>query len=104
MLTTTLDFFRNTNQGALLPAQGAMLIDGWLQSLQGDPNLDQLTGQLGELRTALQADQPDDSYVRQLLVSLADKAQEVAEAPTSEGTWTGGLESLSVLLRNIGQS
>lgn len=104
MLTTTLDFFRNTNQGALLPAQGVMLIDGWLQSLQGDPNLDQLTGQLGELRTALQAAQPDDSYVRQLLVSLADKAQEIAEAPGSEGTWTGGLESLSVLLRNIGQS
>lgn len=104
MLTTTLDFFRSTNQGALLPAQGMMLIDGWLQALQGDPNLDQLTGQLSELRTALQAAQPDESYVRQLLLSLADKAQEVAEAPNSEGTWTGGLESLSTILRNVGQS
>ena len=100
MLTTTLDFFR-TNQGDFLPAQGVMLIDGWLQALQSDPNLDQLTGLLGELRTALQAAQPDESYVRQLLTSLADKAQKVAEAPTSEGTWTGGLESLSKILRNL---
>ena len=101
MLTTTLDFFRTTNQRDLLPAQGVMLIDGWLQALQGDPNLDQLTGQLNELRTALQTAQPDEPYVRQLLLSLADKAQEVAEAPDSEGTWTGGLESLSKLLRNV---
>lgn len=101
MLTTTLDFFRNTDQIALLPAQGVMLIDGWLQALQGDPNLDQLTGQLNELRTVLQAAQPDESYVRQLLASLADKAQEIAEDPNSEGTWTGGLESLSKILRDL---
>ncbi|WP_420147797.1 hypothetical protein [Spirosoma sp.] len=102
MLNDTLTTFRNNDKAAISPAQGVMLIDGWLQALQGDPNLDQLTGQLGELRTALQAAQPDDQYIQDLMTSLADKAQQVAEDPNSEGTWTGGLESLSKILRNFG--
>lgn len=102
MLNDTLSTFRNNSHEAVSPARGVMLIDGWLQALEGDPNLDQLKGQLNELRTALQAAQPDEQYVRDLLVSLADKAQAVAEDPNSEGTWTGGLESLSKILRNLG--
>lgn len=102
MLSDTLAIFRNTSQTAPSPAQGVILIDGWLQALAGDPNLDQLKGQLNELRTALQAAQPDDPYIRELLVSLADKSQQVAEDSNSEGTWTGGLESLSKILRNFG--
>lgn len=101
MLTDTLSAFRGTSQLAISPAQGITLIDGWLQALQGDPNLDQLKGLLNELRTALQAAQPDESYVRNLLGGLADKAQEIAEDTNSEGTWTGGLESLSKILRTI---
>lgn len=102
MLNDTLTTFRNNNLEAISPAQGVMLIDGWLQALDGDPNLDQLKGQLNELRTALQAAQPDESYIRDLLTGLADNAQAVAEDPNSEGTWTGGLESLSKILRNLG--
>ncbi|MBD2751622.1 hypothetical protein [Spirosoma validum] len=102
MLNDTLSTFRNSTQEAISPAQGVMLIDGWLQALDGDPNLDQLKGQLNELRTALQAAKPDEQYVRDLLTSLADKAQAVAEDSNSEGTWTGGLESLSKILRNLG--
>lgn len=102
MLNDTLSTFRNNNLDIISPAQGVVLIDGWLQALDGDPNLDQMKGQLNELRTALQAAQPDDHYVRDLLLSLADKAQQVAEDPNSEGTWTGGLESLSKILRGFG--
>lgn len=101
MLNDTLSTFRNNNIDVISPAQGVMLLDGWLQALDGDPNLDQMKGQLGELRTALQAAQPDDQYIRDLLASLADKAQQVAEDPNSEGTWTGGLESLSKILRKF---
>lgn len=101
MLDNTLAMFRNDSQ-TLTPDQGITLLDGWLQALQGDPNLDQLIGQLTELRTALQAPSPDGSYIRQIMVSLADKAQAVAEDADSEGTWTGGLESLSKLLRSYG--
>ncbi|GAB2599819.1 hypothetical protein [Spirosoma areae] len=104
MLNDTLSAFRSNDLAAVSPVQGVMLIDGWLQALQGDSNLDQLQGQLNELRTALQAAQPDGQYIRDLLVSLADKTQEVAEGPDSEGTWTGGLESLSKILRNLGSN
>ena len=101
MLEDTLGTFRDSNQTGVSAAQGVMLIDGWLQALQGDPNLDDLDAQLNELRTELQAAQPDGQHVRQLLINLADKAQEVAEGPNAEGTWTGGLESLSKILRTF---
>ena len=102
MLDDTLTTFRDSPQYTISPTQGITLIDGWLQALKGDSNIDQLTGQLGELHTALQADQPDEQYIRDLLISLADKSQQIAEEPTSEGTWTGGLESLSKILRTFG--
>lgn len=104
MLNETLTTFRNNSQIAISPAQGIILIDGWLQALQGDPNLDQLKSQLNELRTALQAAQPDAQSIRDLLLSLADQAQQIAEGPNAEGTWTGGLESLSKILRNFGNA
>ncbi|SOD94695.1 hypothetical protein [Spirosoma fluviale] len=103
MLNDTLKAFRDNNdsQSPISATQGVMLLDGWLQALEGDSNIDQLKSTLNELRAALQASQPDESYVRQLLGSLADQAQVIAEAPTSEGTWTGGLVSLSKILRKF---
>lgn len=103
MLNDTLKAFRDNNdsQSPVSATQGVMLLDGWLQALEGDSNIDQLKGTLNELRTALQASQPDEPYVRQLMGSLADQAQTIAEAPTSEGTWTGGLVSLSKILRRF---
>ncbi len=101
MLEDTLTTFRDGNQSGVSPAQGVMLIDGWLQALQGDANLEQLEFRLNELRTELQAAQPNGGQVRQLMEILADLAQQSAEAPNAEGTWTGGLESLSKILRNF---
>ncbi len=102
-LNETLTMFRNS-QRDISPAQGIRLLDGWLTALQGDPNLDPIKGQLGELRAALATEQPDDPYIRALLLSLADKTQAVAEDDNSEGTWTGGLESLSKILRSYSQT
>ena len=102
MLDDTLTTFRDEHLVGVSPAQGIMLIDGWLQALQGDPNLDLLDAQLNELRAELQATHPNSQHVRELMLSLADKTQQVAEGPNAEGTWTGGLESLSKILRNVG--
>lgn len=102
MLEDTLTTFRDGNQSGVSPAQGVMLIDGWLHALQGDPHLDSLEAQLNELRTELQAPQPNSAQIRLLMESLADQVQQVAEGPNAEGTWTGGLESLSKILRNFG--
>jgi hypothetical protein len=101
MLGETLNLFRGTDKADISAAQGVMLIDGWLQALDGDPNIDRIKDQLNELRTVLQSAQPDEQHLRSLLTSLADTAQEVAEGPTAEGTWTGGLESLSKILRDL---
>lgn len=102
MLEDTLTTFRDGNQSGVSPAQGVMLIDGWLQALQGDANLGQLEGQLNALRAELQVAQPNSQQIRLLMESLADQTQQVAEGPNAEGTWTGGLESLSKILRNFG--
>ncbi|WP_460973083.1 hypothetical protein [Spirosoma migulaei] len=102
-LNNTLSAFRHHGHIVeISPEQGIKLLDSWLQALQGDPNIDQIKGQLGELRSALQTTPPDDQYIRDLLLSLADKTQTVAEDANSEGTWTGGLESLSKILRDFG--
>jgi hypothetical protein len=105
VLRETLNTFQHSRDGdsyILSPEQGIRLIEGWLQALRGDSNMDQLTGQLAELHTELQSTQPNGPYIRDLLLSLADKTQEFAEGPDAEGTWTGSLESLSKILRHIG--
>ena len=101
MLEDSLAVFRNNEVEAVTPAQGIMLIDGWLQALQGDPNLDPMRQQMTELRTELQSATLNSQRIKLLLGELADHAQQTAEAPTSEGTWTGGLESFSKLLRHF---
>lgn len=99
MLEDTLTTFRDGNQSGVSPAQGVMLIDGWLQALQGDANLGSLPNQMNELRTELQAAQPNSQRIRHLMEGLADQAQQTAEGPNAEGTWTGSLEALSKVLR-----
>lgn len=101
MLEDTLTTFRDRHEEGVTPAQGVMLIDGWLQALQSDPNLGQLQSQLNELRTELQAAQPNGQRIRLLMEGLADQAQQTAEGPNAQGTWTGGLESLSIILRGF---
>jgi type II secretory pathway component PulF len=100
MLEDTLTTFQKGDEVSV--AQGVMLIDGWLQALQGDANQNQLGSQLTELRVELQSGQPNSEHIRKLLESLANQAQQAAERLTAEGTWTGGLESLSKILRNLG--
>ena len=104
MLEDSLAVFRGNDTEAVTPAQGIMLIDGWLQALQGDPNLDPMRQQMTELRTELQSTSPNSQRIKLLLNELADRTQQTAEAPTSEGTWTGGLESFSKLLRSFGDT
>ncbi|MBD2702957.1 hypothetical protein IC229_20085 [Spirosoma sp. BT702] len=103
VLSDTLALFRNSDGYMLTPSQGVLLIDSWLQVLEGDPNIDEIKGQLDELRTAIQAEQPDTLYIGSLLNSLAEKSENIASDDNSEGTWTGGLVSLARILRNVSE-
>jgi hypothetical protein len=101
MLEETLAAFGEGSPTTLSAGQGIALIDGWLQSLRGDGGVSHAVNKMASLRTQLLTDQPDIGIIRQLLTELADHAAEVAQGPTAEGTWTGGLQRLSVLLRNF---
>jgi hypothetical protein len=81
-----------------------MLIDGWLQAMEGDPNIDHLKDDLNALRDELQATPPNAPQIKSLMGTLATKTQQVAEAPNSEGIWTGSLEVLSKALRSFSDS
>jgi len=104
MLEDTLTTFRDVHQQGVTPAQGIMLIDGWLQAMEGDPNIDHLKDDLNALRGELQATPPNAPQIKSLMGTLATKTQQVAEAPNSEGTWTGSLELLSKALRSFSDS
>jgi hypothetical protein len=101
MIEDTLDFFQGNDGLEVTHAQGVMLIDGWLQALERDANVDKIRNDLTLLREELNGTTPDPDTIKTLLVQLADEAQDMAQRPFSEGMWTGRLQSMSELLRNF---
>ncbi len=104
MLDQTLGAFRGDLSVLPQPKAGKDLIDGWLQVLPGNVGVEGVEANLAKLRLLLDGPQPDVAQLKQLLHKLATDAANHAEAPTSEGTWTGKLESLSVVLKNIAET
>lgn len=104
MLDQTLGAFRGDLSTLPQPQAGKDLIDGWLQALPGNVGVEGVEANLISLRTLLENGQPDPAQLRQLLHKLATDAATHAEAPTSEGTWTGKLERLSILLKNTAET
>lgn len=98
MLDQTLDAFSQGGQSSVSPTQGSTLIDGWINALQGDPNVDGVKQALQELKDQLQATEPDSGRIRSLLIDLAAQAADFAQGPNAEGTWTGKLERVSKIL------
>lgn len=103
MLEDTLETFQADDYSSVTVAQGVMLIDGWLQALENDANVESIQLALNQLRNQLNSPTPDRDEVKNLLVQLADQAQEVAQGPSAEGQWTGGLYSMGVILRDFSQ-
>lgn len=101
MLEDTLEMFQSEDYASISASQGVMLIDGWLQALENDPNVESIQNNLTALREQLNSPSPDRESVKLLLNHLADQVQEVAQANTSEGQWTGGLQSMGVILREF---
>ncbi|TAE29453.1 MAG: hypothetical protein EAZ91_12845 [Cytophagales bacterium] len=101
MLEDTLELFREEDNASITTAQGVMLIDGWLQALENDPNVESIQAALNRLREELNSAHPDRDGVKTLLNTLADQVQNVAQGPSAEGQWTGGLQSMGVILREF---
>lgn len=103
MLEDTVEVFQDKAYAAVTAAQGVMLIDGWLQALENDSNVESVQLALNQLREQLNSPTPDRNEVKRLLNQLSRQVQEVAQAPTSEGTWTGGLQSMGIILREFSE-
>ena len=105
MIEDTLTTFGDGAQSEVSAAQGVMLIDGWLQALDQDPNVDALKRDLRTLRQYINNASEqliDSAVVRNLLNSLADQTEEFAQGPNAEGQWTGELQRMAIILRNFG--
>lgn len=105
MIEETLATFGDGAATDVSPAQGVMLLDGWLQALDHDPNVDAVKLDLRTLReyingTGAQALEP--GVIRDLLNNLASQAEGFAQAPNAEGEWTGQLKRMAQILRNFG--
>ena len=103
MLDQTLNAFLDGGNSAITPAQALPLVEGWLQALRGDPNVDDINQSLTALSDQLRATQPDADRIRDLLTGMAARAAEVAQGPFAEGTWTGKLERMAKLLTEFSQ-
>jgi len=101
MLEDTLETFQADAYSSVTPAQGVMLIDGWLQALENDPNVEAVQQALAELREQLNRPTPDRKEVKSLLILLSDQVKEIAQGPSAEGQWTGSLQSMGVILRDF---
>lgn len=99
MLDQTIDAFTNGNQVAAADT----LIQGWLDALKGDPNVDAIKQALQDLHDQLHRPQPDAERIRDLLTGMAAQAADMAQGPNAEGTWTGKLERMAKLLDQFGR-
>ncbi len=104
MLDQTLHAFSNGGDSTVSPAQAQPLIEGWLQALQGDPNVDAIKQSLTELNEQLQTAQPNRDRIRDLLSSMSAQAADMAQGPYAEGTWTGKLERMAKILAEFSQT
>ncbi|WP_041257813.1 hypothetical protein [Fibrella aestuarina] len=101
MLDETLGTFRGDLSTVPDAQTGQNLIQGWLDALSGDANVEAVSTGLTQLQALLRSDEPDPAMIKDVLADLAAEAARHAEAPSAEGTWTGKLESLSKILQNL---
>lgn len=101
MLEDTLETFQTDAYSSVTPEQGVMLIDGWLQALENDPDVEAVQAALTQLRGYLNHPTPDREEVKSLLILLANQVHETAQGPSVEGQWTGSLQSMCVILRDF---
>ncbi|GAA4399514.1 hypothetical protein GCM10023187_11490 [Nibrella viscosa] len=105
MLIDTLGAFQHGNETKLLSeSHGKLLIEGWLNALDGNLNLAVVRNSLRDLRDELKKPSPNSSVMHGLLVSLANQAHEAARTADTADIWAARLEELSVALYNFSRN
>lgn len=98
MLDDTLLAFQMSKS---VPQDGLLLIEGWLQALQGVPGADVIDAELRELRTGLRAPQPDAHRISVILQTLAGHTTKLLQSQAAQGPMTVKLQELVTVLRNV---
>ncbi|GAA4450103.1 hypothetical protein GCM10023189_10230 [Nibrella saemangeumensis] len=105
MLVDTLGAFQHGTETKLLSeSHGKLLIEGWLNALDGNLNLAVVRNTLRELRDELKKPSPNNSVIHGILVSLASQAHEAARTADTEEVWAARLEELSVALYHFSRN
>ena len=81
MLTDTLGAFGDGNTVVIAPDRGILLLEGWLNALQGDIGTARIKSELESLRDNLKSDEPDVNAIRHSLLSMASHTVALSGEP-----------------------
>jgi hypothetical protein len=102
MLTDTLGAFGEGSTGVIAPDHGLLLVEGWLNALQGDVGAERVRAELETLRDNLASGKPDGNMIRHLLLSMASHTSTLAGEPSvADGQMASQLRQLANALRNF---
>lgn len=101
MLTDTIGAFGDGNTAIISPDRGILLLEGWLNALQGDMGTSRIKAELETLRDNLKSDQPDANAIRHLLLSMASHTTAISGEPVVDPATRTQLIGLANALRNF---
>ena len=102
MLTDTLGAFGEGSTAIIAPERGILLIEGWLNALQGDTGAERIRAELESLRDNLASGNIDGNLIRHLLLGMAHHTSTLAGEPSAAtGQLPNQLRQLATILRNF---
>ncbi|MFD2935935.1 hypothetical protein [Spirosoma flavum] len=101
MLADTLGAFGEDHITTLSAEQGILLLEGWLNALQGDIGAERILAEVAALRDHLKTGNFDSEKIRHLLLSMASHTSTLSHEPSVDGKAAGQLTQLSQTLRNF---
>ena len=102
MLVDTLGAFGEGSSAVISPERGILLIEGWLQALQGDTGAERIRAELEALRDNLSSGSIDGNLIRHLLLGMAHHTSTLAGEPSAAtGQIPDQLRQLATVLRNF---
>ncbi len=102
LLRQTTDLL-NGDPAQLSAQAGIDLIDQWQEPLLTLQATKPISEKLGQLKTLLQVETPNDEAIRTLLAQLADLTQAVGNAPEAEGEASSLVNDLAQTMRQVGK-
>ncbi len=83
----------------LTPQNGKGILDQWITSLDGSENTRELVDLLQQLKTQLEAGEPNPDEMQQILLDLSTNTHEMSVTVGPEGDMATRLEALAATLQ-----